>query len=126
MPEPLVAALQTHLEQQKSERAALVESWEDQNFVFATAVGTPIPPLNDYRAFQALLQRAQLRKVRLHDLRHTAASLLLAQGVPSRVVMEILGHSQISVTLNTYSHVDTTLTQEAAARMKEALWPGNE
>ena len=126
MPEPLVAALQAHFEQQKSERAALVESWEDQNFVFTTAVGTPIHPRNDYRAFQALLQRAQLRKVRLHDLRHTAASLLLAQGVPSRVVMEILGHSQISVTLNTYSHVDTTLTQEAAARMKEALWPGDE
>ena len=89
-------------------------------------MGTPIHPRNDYRAFQALLQRAQLRKVRLHDLRHTAASLLLAQGVPSRVVMEILGHSQISVTLNTYSHVDTTLTQEAADRMKEALWPGDE
>ena len=89
-------------------------------------MGTPIHPRNDYRAFQALLQRAQLREVRLHDLRHTAASLLLAQGVPSRVVMEILGHSQISVTLNTYSHVDTTLTQEAADRMNEALWPGDE
>lgn len=89
-------------------------------------MGTPIHPRNDYRAFQALLERGQLREVRLHDLRHTAASLLLAQGVPSRVVMEILGHSQISVTLNTYSHVDTTLTQEAADRMKEALWPGDE
>ena len=89
-------------------------------------MGTPIHPRNDYRAFQALLQRAQLRKVRLHDLRHTAVSLLLAQGVPSRVVMEILGHSQISVTLHTYLPVDTTLTQDAADRMKEALWPGDE
>jgi integrase len=61
--------------------------------------------------------------VRLHDLRHTAASLLMAQGVPARVVMEIMGHSQVSITLNTYSHADTTLTQVAADRMGEALWP---
>ena len=82
-----------------------------------------VSPRDDYRAFQAPLRAAGLRRVRLHDLRHTAATLLLSQGVPARVVMEILGHSQIGVTLNTYSHVDTTLTQVAADRMGEALWP---
>jgi integrase len=95
----------------------------ESQFVFTTQLGTPIHPRNDYRSFQQLLKRAGLRKVRLHDLRHTAASLLLAQGVPARVVMEILGHSQISITLNTYTHVDTTLTRTAADRMEEALWP---
>lgn len=69
---------------------------------------------------------ADLRRVRLHDLRHTAASLLLAQGVPARVVMEILGHSQISVTLNTYTHVDTSLTETALNGMESALWPSGE
>jgi integrase len=73
--------------------------------VFTTPVGTPIDPRNDYREFKKLLERAGLPSVRLHDLRHTAASLLLAQGVPARVVMEILGHSAIALTMNTYSHV---------------------
>jgi hypothetical protein len=58
----------------------------------------------------------------LHDARHTAASLLLQQGVPARVVMEILGHSQITLTLGTYSHVVPELAEDAARRMGEALW----
>ena len=58
----------------------------------------------------------------LHDLRHTAASLMLNQGVNPRVVMEILGHSQVSVTLNTYSHVSTTVTRDAVDGMSAVLW----
>lgn len=60
--------------------------------------------------------------VRLHDLRHTAASLLLAQGVPARVLMEMLGHSQISITMNTYSHVMPAQLRAAADAMTTALW----
>ncbi|WP_256386055.1 site-specific integrase [Micromonospora sp. WMMA2032] len=92
--------------------------------VFATAVGTPIHPHNDYRSFREIIRRAGLRQVRLHDLRHTAASVLLAQGVPARVVMEILGHSQISVTLNIYAHVAPEIAREAASRLEGALWSG--
>lgn len=62
-----------------------------------------------------------VRPVRLHDPRHTCASLLLAQGVPLRVVMEVLGHSQIAVTANTYTHVLPTLQREAADLMDRAL-----
>jgi len=91
--------------------------------VFTTQLGTPIHPRNDYRAFQRLIQKAGLRRVRLHDLRHTSASLLLAQGVAARVVMEILGHSQISVTLDTYTHVDPELNREATDRLEDLLWP---
>jgi integrase len=58
----------------------------------------------------------------LHDARHTAATLLLQQGVPARVAMEMLGHSQISLTLGTYSHVAPELAEDAARRMGEALW----
>ena len=59
---------------------------------------------------------------RLHDLRHTAASLLLAQGLHPRVVMEVLGHSQIALTMNTYGHVMPSLLGEAARSMETALW----
>ncbi|MEU7994352.1 tyrosine-type recombinase/integrase [Micromonospora sp. NPDC049060] len=92
--------------------------------MFATSVGTPIHPRNDYRSFREIIRQAGLRQVRLHDLRHTAASVLLAQGVPARVVMEVLGHSQISVTLNIYAHVAPEIAREAASRMEGALWSG--
>jgi integrase len=83
-------------------------------------------PRNDYREFKKLLARAGLPSVRSHDLRHTAASLLLAQGVPARVVMEILGHSAIALTMNTYSHVAPEVSREAADRMAQMLWQGAE
>ena len=90
--------------------------------MFTTPIGTPVDPRNDYREFRKLLARAGLPPVRLHDLRHTAASLLLAQHVPARVVMEILGHSQIALTMNTYSHVAPEVSREAADRMARTLW----
>jgi integrase len=71
--------------------------------------------------FKALLTAAGLPNIRLHDLRHSCATLLLAQGVNPRVVMETLGHSQVSLTLNTYSHVLPALQQDAAARMNALL-----
>jgi len=123
MPDPLIAALTEHQARQAEESALLGAARTDSAFVFTTSLGTPIHPRNDYRAFQGLLKKSGLRRVRLHDLRHTAASLLLAQGVAPRVVMEILGHSQISITMNTYSHVDTTLTEDATDRLGAALWP---
>src|SRR5664279_2365657 len=81
----------------------------------------PIDPGSDYKEWRRLLEAAGVRRARLHDARHTAASLLLAQGVPARVVMEILGHSQITLTLGTYSHVAPELQQEAAERMGRVL-----
>ena len=126
MPGPLASALQAHRASQSNARTVAADLWHDGDLVFTTAIGTPVHPRNDYRAFQRIIKNAGLRRIRLHDLRHTAASVLLAQGVPARVVMEILGHSQISVTLNTYTHVDTSLTQDAADRMEQALWPNEE
>lgn len=73
------------------------------------------------RQFKALLTVAKLPNIRLHDLRHSCATLLLAQGVSPRVVMETLGHSQVSLTLNTYSNVLPALQHDAAARMNAAL-----
>lgn len=73
------------------------------------------------RRFQALVAGAGFPRQRFHDLRHACASLLLAQGVSPRVVMETLGHSQISLTLNTYSHVIPALGRAAAEQMEAVL-----
>jgi integrase len=118
----LVTALDDHRARQVRERAAAGSLWRDSGCVFTTPIGTPVDPRNDFREFRKLLARAGLPPVRLHDLRHTAASLLLAQHVPARVVMEILGHSQIALTMNTYSHVAPEVSREAADRMARALW----
>ena len=93
--------------------------------VFTTRVGTPIDGISVTRRFQRILRRAGLPHQRFHDLRHACASLLLSQGVSARVVMETLGHSQISLTLNTYSHVIPALGRLAAERMDEVLTRGS-
>jgi integrase len=89
--------------------------------VFTTGIGTALDERNVRRAFKSILDAAKLPKMRIHDLRHTCASLLLAQGVHPRVVMETLGHSQISITMNTYSHVMPALGAEAAEKMHGAV-----
>jgi len=69
--------------------------------VFTSTIGTPLDERNVRRAFASILENAKLPSIRIHDLRHTCASLLLVQGVHPRIVMETLGHSQISLTLDT-------------------------
>ena len=102
-------------------RLAAGGRWHDAGFVFTSARGTPLEPRNVTRRFKALLKVTNLPDMRLDDLRHSCATLLLAQGVNPRVVMETLGHSQVSLTLNTYSHVLPALQQDAAARMDKIL-----
>jgi hypothetical protein len=99
--------------------------WRDdpRRLVFTTTVGTPMDGIAVTRRFQSLLEGAGLPRQRFHDLRHACASLLLAQGVAPRVVMETLGHSQISLTLNTYSHVIPALGRAAADQMDAVLRP---
>lgn len=90
-------------------------------FVFASATGGPLDSTNVTHRFQARLHEAGLPRMRFHDLRHGTASLLLAEGVNPRVVMEQLGHSQISLTMNTYAHVLPALQREASAAVERAL-----
>jgi integrase len=83
-----------------------------EHIPFASAAGTPINPRNLIRQFKGLLEGAKLRAIRFHDLRHTTATFLIARGEHPRTVMDILGHSQISTTLNTYGHIlDETRTE---------------
>jgi len=125
LPLPLAQALRNHRVQQSQERAAVGANWQPQphgGVVFAQANGCPIDPAADYKAWKKLLTSAGVRDARLHDARHTAATLLLQQGVPARVAMQILGHSHIGLTLGTYSHVVPELARDAADRMTAALW----
>ncbi len=92
------------------------------SFVFTTANATPIEPRNAVRSFKAVLRRAGLPKViRFHDLRHSYASYLVRLGVHPRVVMEAMGHSQIALTMNTYSHVTSEQQREAANKVDGLL-----
>lgn len=121
LPAVAVTALREHRARMTEEARARGSQLHPEGFVFTSTTGTPLEPRNVNRSFTALLARADLRPVRLHDLRHTCASLLLAQGVPARVVMETLGHSAIAVTMNTYSHVLPSLQREAADRMNDLI-----
>jgi len=121
LPAVAITALRSHRTRQLEARLAAGRHWQDRGFVLTSAVGTPLEPRNVTRQFKALLAAAKLPDMRLHDLRHSCATLLLAQGVNPRVVMETLGHSQVSLTLNTYSHVLPALQRDAAARLNAVL-----
>ncbi|HEX5416838.1 MAG TPA: site-specific integrase, partial [Chloroflexota bacterium] len=88
---------------------------------FPGPLGEPIGEHPIRRVFRQTCQRASLPRIRLHDLRHTSATLLLTAGVHSKVVSERLGHSTISITLNLYSHVSKPLQQDAADKLGEML-----
>lgn len=121
LPAIAVRALREHRHRQLQERLWAGSRWQDRGFVFARSIGTGLEGPTVTRAFQTALAAANLPRVTFHALRHTAASLLLAQGVHPRVVMEQLGHSTIALTMNTYSHVIPALEREAADRMDRAL-----
>ncbi|MHB1324976.1 MAG: site-specific integrase [Thermoleophilia bacterium] len=121
LPNPTVKALKHHRKRQLEENLLAGPAWQETGFVFTSTIGTPLEPDNIGRWFKPLLKKAGLPDIRFHDLRHTAASLLLVQGVQPRVVMETLGHSQISLTMNRYSHVMPVLQREAAEKMDAIL-----
>lgn len=121
LPAPLAKLLREHRARQAADRLA-AGAWADTNLIFTTSTGTPVDHRNDAREFKTLCQRAGIPPYRVHDLRHTAATLLIAQGQHARVIMEVLGHSQIAVTMNVYGHVMDSQLRGAADAVTEALW----
>ncbi|MFI5283527.1 MAG: tyrosine recombinase XerC [Candidatus Dormibacterales bacterium] len=111
MPASIAAALRDHRQRAVSGGKAAV------GFVFSAANGSPLDARNVVRSYKALLKRAKLSDRRFHDLRHGAASLMLAQGIAPKTLQGILGHSQWQVTMDLYSHVLPELFDDAAARM---------
>jgi integrase len=120
LPDALMETLRAHKQRQTEERLA-APAWHESGLVFTTSAGSPLHSSTVTKAFQAHLAAAGLPRQRFHDLRHACASLLMAQGVNPRVVMSILGHSQITLTLDTYSHVAQSTQRDALAGLSASL-----
>jgi integrase len=115
-------ALREHRKRRLEERMERGTLWQEQGLVFPSSVGTPLSGGNLIRTFKALLGRAALpQSFRFHGLRHTCATLLLRQGVNPKFVQDLLGHADISLTLNIYSHVLPDMGDAAAGAMDAAL-----
>ncbi len=121
MPPSITQALARHRDRQHIERSDARGTWNELDLVFTRPDGQPLDGTVVTHQFHKLLDHAGLAQRRFHDLRHSCATLLLAQGVPARVVMEVLGHSQIGLTMNTYAHVIPELRRDAAQRMEELI-----
>ena len=116
-----VAALKTHKAMRAGERLLAGTAHREHDLVFAQPDGRPYHPQRVTRTFQARAKQAGLRVIRLHDLRHTWATLALEAGIPAKVVQDRLGHSTVAITLNIYSHVTPQLQSDAAARVAAAI-----
>ncbi len=128
LPNPVARALKERRGRQIEDRLKAGPAWEGEtcgDLVFPDALGRPLSGFHVLRRFRSLLELAGLPPMRYHDLRHGAASLMAAQGVPARVAMELLGHSQIATTMNVYAHVTPQDQREASAKVSEAIWGGS-
>jgi integrase len=114
--------LRTHRKRQLEEKMKKAGLWRDHGLVFPSTVGTPLSHRNVVRSFKALLKRAGLpSSVRLYDLRHTCATLLLSRNVHPKYVQELLGHASIALTLDTYSHIIEGMDGGTTDAIEEAL-----
>jgi len=123
LPDFATRALKAHRVRQLQERLAAGTRWQEHGLVFPTAIGTPLEHRGLHVNFKRILAKAGLPDIRIHDLRHSAASLMLAQGIPLRSIQDILGHSSITMTANLYAHVGEQLRREAADAM-DAIFGG--
>jgi integrase len=120
--EASVEALRKHLAHQTEEITILGDLYKDAGLVFTSEVGTLINPTNlRRRSFASLLEKAKVPRVRFHDLRHTCATLLFSRNVHPKEVQELLVHANISITLDTYSHVIPGMRNRAARAREDAL-----
>ncbi|MBE0430087.1 MAG: site-specific integrase, partial [Thermoleophilia bacterium] len=121
LPAFALLALKEHRKRQFEEKLRQGKRWRDHGFVFTSIIGTPLDGNNMYKCFKTLLKENGLPDIRFHDLRHTAGTMLCIQGVHPRVAMETLGHSQIGLTMNLYTHVASELQREAADKIDALL-----
>lgn len=130
LPDSILPLLKKHKRQQQREKALAGGYYQNNNLVFCTQVGTYVTPRNFTRSFYRLTEKAGIPKANVHSLRHTFATRMLELGENARVVQELLGHKNITQTLNTYTHVledtkksATTLTVSYSYLLNEALYP---
>jgi integrase len=122
LPASVVETLRRHRVRQHEERLRLGAAWQDHDLVFCTGVGGPLQGTYTLRLLVKFLEAAGLPRIRFHDLRHTAATLLLSARVNPKVVSEMLGHATVAITLDIYSHVLPDMQQDAAVAMGTLLY----
>jgi integrase len=125
LPEELLGILRKHREEQDAERRTACDLWEECGFVFTTPRGRPVNPSTDYHAWKRLLARAGVPERRLHDARHTAATVLLLLGVPERTVMSVMGWASTSMAAR-YQHVGAEIRRQVAQQVGSLLWSATE
>ncbi len=122
LPSFVLEALKRHRVRQLKEKLKVGPAWQEHDYVFCTAIGTHLNPTRDILdQLKKLLEKAGLPAIRFHDLRHSAATALLALGTNPKIVQEVLGHSAISITMDIYSHVLPTMQKEAMNKLNDAL-----
>ena len=121
LPDIVITSLKEHKGRQVGEMLVAGDNWENSDLVFTDLSGKPLADSVVRRRFYRILEGAGLRRQRFHDLRHACASLMISQGVPSREVMETLGHSTIAMTLNRYAHIFQEAQKETADKMGKLL-----
>ena len=119
LPAFVIDVLKQHRKRQQEIKKQAGDSWREMDIVFCSMVGGYIEPSNLQGWYKKLLKSAELPDVRFHDLRHSAATILLGMGVHPKVVQELLGHSSISMTMDIYSHVLPSMQQEAMGKMDD-------
>ena len=121
LPNELAALLRHHRDWQQKERETAAELWTETGYVFTTPTGAPLNPRTDYTEWKRLLERAKVPERRLHDARHTAATVLLLLGVPERAVMGIMGWSSTAMAAR-YQHITSTIRSGIAKQVGSLLW----
>jgi integrase len=121
LPSQLIALLRAHRIEQERERALARQLWHDQDWAFATPTGQPINPRTDYSEWKRLLRDAGLREGRLHDARHTAATVLLVLRQPTPTVMSLMGWSSEAMAAR-YQHVTDALRSQVASQVGDLIW----
>jgi integrase len=116
-----MAALRQHRARQAEERLAMGPRWHDSGLVFTWPDGRPLHPERFTKWFQQLARAAGLPRIRLHDVRHSYATAALSAGIPAKVVSERLGHANIAITMDTYSHVLPGLDAQAAGTVARLI-----
>ena len=121
LPDQLVALLRAHAAEQAREREAAGSLWQDDGWHFAGLVGQLLNPRTDYSEWKRLLTAAGVRDGRLHDARHTAATVLLILGVPERAVMSLMGSSNTAMA-SKYQHLTASIRRDVATQVDGLLW----
>ena len=124
LPRTALDALRSHRTRQAAERLAVGPRWNETGFVFTSPIGTPLDPRNVTREFHEVCERAGLGRRRMHALRHSAATLMLSEGVPLEVISETLGHAGYAITADVYAKVVPKLQRRAADAMDLAIGRG--